>query len=348
MKKNKEILQLSEEILSNIEMGDLSLEKIISKCKKLARLRDDYAALKWFTLELHGYDLKNMPTGFSGTDLSDIAINVAGRGVIYEDPKTGIKQQNYWIYSIPELESAVMTDEINFKNITFPKNFTPAITKAGNTGIFAGSTFATETYATALNAAQQHKAALAANILRQKSLLARISSNIHNYVLNINMQLKFENITESIFQETKLIVDKKLGKICPNSMRMFLSCYDRMRSGNPEDWSQAMSTCRNILKEFADFVFKPQKKPFVKKNKEVLAVTEKEYKNRILAFIDQETRGEKNKFLSARANDLIARIHSLNDLLSKGVKNEINKIDANMCLLDTYMLLGSIIEHVKS
>src|SRR3989338_1321935 len=59
--KNDEILKLTEEILSDFDLNTLPLEVIISKCKKLARLKNDFDALKWLTLELSGYDKKALP-----------------------------------------------------------------------------------------------------------------------------------------------------------------------------------------------------------------------------------------------------------------------------------------------
>ncbi len=59
--KTEEMLNLSDEILSDLEMGTIPLENIISKCKKLGRMRNDFEAIKWFSLELNGYDKNRIP-----------------------------------------------------------------------------------------------------------------------------------------------------------------------------------------------------------------------------------------------------------------------------------------------
>ena len=47
-------LEVSEEILDSIEDSHLPFEQILLKCKRLARLRDDFDALNWFTTEISG------------------------------------------------------------------------------------------------------------------------------------------------------------------------------------------------------------------------------------------------------------------------------------------------------
>src|SRR4051794_25987828 len=119
--------------------------------------------------------------------------------------------------------------------------------------------------------------------------------------MDINLQLKFENVTESVFQTTKEQVDKELSKLCPSVMKTFIAAYERLRSNSPEEWSQALSSCRNILKSFADAVFPPQSEEYKKRDGTLLVVTDITYKNRLLAFLDQSLKsGNRKKLLTAR------------------------------------------------
>ncbi len=74
----------------------------------------------------------------------------------------------------------------------------------------------------------------------------------------------------------------------------------------------------------------------------MLVVTDDKYKNRLIAFIDQNTSDDKGKFTKARLSDLISRVHVLNDLLSKGTHVGLDIQDVNICVIDTYMLIGSL------
>ena len=56
IEKFREMISLSDEILRDLEQESSSLVEVLPKCKKLARLRNDFGALNWFSLELNGYD----------------------------------------------------------------------------------------------------------------------------------------------------------------------------------------------------------------------------------------------------------------------------------------------------
>lgn len=345
--KNKvqDMLNLSDEILTDLETTTLPLEIIVSKCKKLARMRNDFEAIKWFTLELNGYEWKCIPSGIEVEELLGFAKR-SGRTVLWVGTDPQKSEMRYWTASIPELEVEISTNKTKLDNLHPPETYTPAITKSSDTGWLGGSTFAAETYGHVITRIRREQDELSQAIKNSKSLLAKIRNGIYDYILSINLQLKFENITESIFQQTKEIVDKKLNNICPEAMKKFLAAYDRLKSKNPEEWSQAMSSCRNILKEFADYVF-PSRKEEYKKGEDMISVTDDKYKNRLFAFIDMKVKGKKNVFLLSRVSELENRIHSLNDLLAKGVHEGLGQTDVNMCVLDTYLLIGSLIELIE-
>jgi hypothetical protein len=202
-----------------------------------------------------------------------------------------------------------------------------------------------EKYQYVLTAIAGQRNALINGITHKKALLTKIKNTGYDYVLNINLQLKFENITESVFQRTKERVDKKLSEICPTAMKKFVAAYERLKSPNPEEWSQALSSCRNILKDFADYVFPAASTPYMCRDGRSLAVTNDKYKNRLLAFIDTQYTGNRRKLLMTRLADLESRVHSLNDILSQGTHAEegLDSVDVNICVIDTYLLIGSLL-----
>ena len=249
-----------------------------------------------------------------------------------------------------EIEADIQTNLIVLEKLQPPSQFTPAISKSSYQSIYTGPTsseYVVEKYQDVLNALSQRKDAISELIKNYRSLLSKIKNSVYNYVLNINLQLRFETVTESIFQNTKVVVDKKLADVCPSAMKKFVAAYNRLDSDNPEEWSQAMSSCRNVLKEFADYVFPAQKENYRKKNGEELVVSDDKYKNRLLAFIDKSTSGDKGKFLASRVADLEIRIHTLNDLLSKGTHVGLDLQDVRICVLDAYLLIGSLIGLVQ-
>ena len=347
--KLEKMLEISDEVLNNIENSDISFEQILLKCKKLARLRDDFDSINWFTAELSGYGKDVDIPGITREDLERYA-GYSGRYTVSIDPKTKEETNKYWTPSVSEIEADIQTNLIALQNTQPPSNFTPAVSKHSYDSMYTGPTASehvVEKYQDVLNSIQLKREQISGLIKNYKTLLSKIKNNIYNYVLNINLQLRFEHTTESIFQNTKTQVDKKLSDICPDAIKKFVAAYNRLSSDNPEEWSQAMSSCRNVIKDFADFVFPPQKEQYKNKNGETLDVTDDKYKNRLIAFVDQNTHGDKGKLTKARLSDLMARIHTLNDLLSKGTHVGLDLQDVNICVIDTYLLIGSLLNLVE-
>lgn len=347
--KLEKALAISDEILSDIENTNLPFEQILLKCKKLARLRDDFDALNWFTAELHGYSTEVQIPGITRGDLERYA-EMSGRFTVSIDPGTKQEERKYWTPPVSEIEADIQANLLTLEKLQPPAQFTPAVHKSSYESIYTGQTsseFVVEKYQDVLNALNQKRTATSSLVKTCRALLSKIKNSVYNYVLNINLQLRFESVTESIFQSTKINVDKRLTNICPGAMKKFIAAYNRLTSENPEEWSQAMSSCRNVLKEFADYVFPARKETYKRKNGEELAVSDDKYKNRLLAFIDMSTSGDKSRFLASRMADLETRVHALNDLLSKGTHVGLELQDVRICVLDAYLLIGSLIGLVK-
>lgn len=345
----QEIIKTSDEVLAELEAGTVPLEHTIPKCLRIARLRNDFDAIKWFTLELNGYQQSDIIPDISPQDIHQAAIR-SGRSHIKKNEQTGEEQEFYWTQSVTEIEATVQSQQEYLKNLRTPESFQPAVEKTSSSTQMFGSSSnerVVETLGSVLFNIERQKNSILADIKWGKSLLSKIRAYIYNYVLNVNFQVKFENVTESIFQKTKERVDAQLALICPDAIKKFVAAYDRLSSDNPEEWSQAMSSCRNVLKEFADHVFPARKKPYKKRNGEAFPVTDKQYKNRLLAFIDINTTGDKNKFLSSRASDLDSRIHALHDLLSRGTHEGLDITDVRMLVLETYFLIGSLLRLIS-
>ncbi len=175
--------------------------------------------------------------------------------------------------------------------------------------------------------------------------MSRTRDAVYNYIYRVNLAIKFGNITETIFEQARSLVDQNFVEKCPAAIQQLIASYDRLSSKNPEEWVQALTSCRRILKTFADSVFPSQENPYIYgKNKE-LDVTEDKYVNRIWAFIDKSIEGETRKeYLKSRVNDFGNRVEALYNMTNKGIHDSIDQVDVNMCVIDTYLFLGALLE----
>ena len=75
--------------------------------------------------------------------------------------------------------------------------------------------------------------------------LSDIVNHLYNVVyrdtIKILLNLKFGGIIETIFEDTKKIVDSKLVDVCPDAIEKFTSTYERLKETNPESWAQAVT-----------------------------------------------------------------------------------------------------------
>lgn len=55
MQKNKDLLELTEDILTDLELSRIPFEQICLKVSRLGRLLGDTNIIKWIKFELTGY-----------------------------------------------------------------------------------------------------------------------------------------------------------------------------------------------------------------------------------------------------------------------------------------------------
>lgn len=171
-------------------------------------------------------------------------------------------------------------------------------------------------------------------------IVTKIYNRIYRETTDILIDLKFGSIIESIFENTKMTVDSKLVKVCPEAVEKFTSAYERLRETNPESWAQSVTTCRRILKDFADAIYPAKDTPVNGKR-----VGADEYKNRLWAFASENIGSDTNrKLIQSEINYIGGRVDALYDLTCKGTHAEISKDEAERAIIRTYLLIGDLIK----
>jgi len=309
MKADEDLLKLTEEILGNIELQQIPLHNILLKCLRLARIANDVDALEWLNQEINGFerDTENKLTSkaFKSMDRSN-------RKYFKFDSKENKTKSSYIVESIGSLEKTITALEqrlkLNNENI--------------NVWERKGCT---------------------QNIAEYTNCLEKIKGALYNYVLNFNFDLKYSNITESIFEAKRLFVDKKLKDICPESVKKFVSIYNNLRSENNEDWANAVHSCRRIIKDLSDSVYPPASETIMKGKKEI-NVGEENYINRLILFI--EDKSESDSFISVVGSHLKyigERIDSIYEASNKGTHSEVTLDEAERYIIYTYILISDIL-----
>lgn len=325
----KEALELSEEIIKNIELNEIFLTNIALKTARFARILNDFRMAELLRYETSGYPA-NM-SGFVPHDLWEIAID-AGREYQRKD-----YQDRVYIEPIEQLEQELRMTEIALEAVKDPDISYSFANPNQRVNIPGGNS-------------KERAEIRDRNVLVSKRLASR-RSLIYNYVINIYYQLKFSGISDDIFTRIRENVDKRIVKILPESVKRFSAVYENLQSENPEDWSNAVHSCRRILKDLADAVFPPtdDKKAEINGEAKIIHLGKENYINRILTFIRENSTSERfSDIVGSHLKFIEDRLKSVLKAAHKGTHETIvSREEADRYIVYTYLIIGDVISLKK-
>ncbi len=325
-----EALALSDDIIKNIELNEIPLANIALKTARLARLTNDFDMNKIMELEISGYSDES--SGFVPKNQWKIGMD-ADREFQTEDYKMQIYPE-----SIEQLEGEILLNQTGLE-------------VARDADISFASVNPQQRFSTYTGNWKERTEIRKRNNILLKRLASR-RSLIYQYVLKKYLELRFSNIADDIFANIREKVDKNIGKLVPDSVTRFNAVYENLNSENTENWSNAVHSCRRILKDLANAVYPPSedKEKVIDGQEKTIKLDKEHYINRILEFISQSSDsqsyqnvvGSQLKFIKDRLDSLLNASH-------KGTHEIIvSKEDANRIVVYTYLLIGDILSLVKS
>ena len=326
--KLEEALDLSEEILNQLEDANIKTSVIALKCLRLARLMDDYESVDWLVCEMEGY--KSSKDGIPH-DLFELGAkhgreqkNKEGKRILFTELSS-------------ELELLCESSQKSLGSYT-----TEGVSVAGEYSHVAMNNL--------LRSVTSNNAGTINLIKDSQKKLSILRGEYYSYALNINIQLKFSDKVEDIFEDYRTIVDKYLADNLPTGIRKLSAIYSRLKEKDEESYSQASTSCRKLLREFADDMFLKlypdfsDKKITLKSGKE-LDITGDHYINRIYAIIDMISI---NKMKKDNVIQTASWIESINDRICNGLHNDVSLSEIKDTILHLYILIGDIIKGYES
>jgi len=123
----------------------------------------------------------------------------------------------------------------------------------------------------------------------------------------------------------------------PNKLWAAVETFENAETD--EQYAQVSATCRRILEFVADRLFPPTE--VVRDGRKL---GQKNYRNRLLAFVEDQTKSSTQVELISSSLDLFAEhVEKLQDLANKGIHSEIQREGARRALLRTVFLLDDIV-----
>ncbi|MDD2839913.1 MAG: hypothetical protein PHY80_02165 [Rickettsiales bacterium] len=320
--KKAEILNLSKDIVDDIELSRIPLSNIVLKAIRLAKICGDEDMEKVFKHESSGYSY--------GKDDSDEEIwrllEIGDR--VRTDKETGEKLA--YFSSICENENIA---EASRRRLSVCNDPNYSISSANP------NQYVWNTNHTNLTERQNMSTA----ILTSSNILSTSKTLIYRYAFNIYYELKFSNLTETIWSSFKEKTDKLISDIAPDEVKKLSAIYDNLNDTNPEKWSGALTSCRKMLKSIADILYPPKEESILKDGKKIKLGGE-EYINRLMRYVEQNSSSETSEKITNSNLDYIGtRLDTINKKACKGVHNDISKDEAERCFMYTFLVIGDIL-----
>ena len=233
MDKIKKALEACEKVVDGIEDGTITTESALLQCSKIARLTNDEENLIWLQYEYGGY-----PRNTEGKIISD-AWNIAykkGRGY----------QENGKLYIFTELAS-----ELEEKIIAQQKavgNFTTnGASVSGDLALLAMDRLTTNVHRSTVT--------MVSDVAVAQKRLASLKAEYYEYALKKQIELTFGNVATNVFMRYRERVDIAFSELSKETLLKLQAIEGKLESGNPEMYSQALTTCRRLFESTAVELF---------------------------------------------------------------------------------------------
>jgi TusA-related sulfurtransferase len=167
---------------------------------------------------------------------------------------------------------------------------------------------------------------------------------VFEFLSRTETQLVLGQYSSDIFEKNRRYVDQELANYCPDALQMFSAAYRRLQEGDIEARSQALTSCRRILKELADRLYPPSAEKVEGIDGRSRKLTDAQFVARLWQFIYEQLRkSASGKVLEAAVDSLGKRIDSLNELSSKGVHDVVSQEETEQCVIHTYLVTGDLL-----
>jgi hypothetical protein len=283
---------------SGTEPGTVQL---VLKASRLARLMRDDHSQEWLQWELQGYP---------SNDQARPWLTRTGRWADEEQKKA---------FFVPLTRLATLAESLDHK-----------------IRAMQGMSFGGEWASVAAREHQQALSSTAKELAQLRAIEGNVVSAIYDFVGRTYHELLFSDLQLELFTSAQAEIDSRLATLAGDALSKVDSLRDRLRAGDAESISQAMSTCRRLIDAAANALFPPREQPFNLGGQQ-LAVKQPNTLNRLQAYVYEHgvSKGRRDRLRRTFAD--------LYDRTSTGTHSEVDVIEARYLFLQTYVALGELL-----
>lgn len=258
--KSDHIIELSREIIDDIELSRLEAQPLLLKATRLARHVDNDEVRKWLRFEMQGY---------SSSD--EVALKYMSKTGRWTNKETN---KGIWM-PLAQIEATSEAQRQNLSLIRIPDT-------SGDRATLV------------IDRVTQQMNAVTANLSKLGGIKSRVLSLIHDFATNVYYQKIFDNVAESIFDQYKKDIDELIAENSGDILEQIPSVVDRLSDGTKESISHALTTCRRIIDSFANHIFPPSDET-MKIGDNELSLKADKVQNRINVFIHLNSKSDSQK-----------------------------------------------------
>jgi hypothetical protein len=301
MSQSRHITELARELLDDIELSRIAPQTLILKASRLARFVGSEKIRAWLYFELHAYN---------NTDPVALEyLSNTGRWIDHEKKTAywgSFAEQVAYIESLRSEQSAIRVPDVSGDYVAIALN-------------------------NVMNRLQQ----IGNQIRALERVKNRVLSLLHSWVSSVYYEITLGGAAETIFEKFRQEVDVEIAEACRDVFDKLPIIFDRLREGDAESISQAMTSCRRIIDSFSDAVFPPVEGTVeVEDNK--IKLGPQQHQNRLNAFVASKTESKSRR---QRLRQTLSHIY---DRVCAGVHTDISVQEAQSLVLNTYVFLGEV------
>lgn len=316
-------VQILEECLEELESSKGSVSNAVQKLYRASSFLGEEDISTWCEIQLGEFKytlplnrlidaLEKQATGNKSKKTEEVISST-----VKELKELGLKPTEH--YSTEELNVKLNKGGGGYTNISFveEKYLDLVRTKSGNDGKY---------YKTNLS---QH--------------LAYVRKATHQKATSLYSKYASLSAPASTFDTLKEAVDDRLLDLSPPIAEQLMVAFRRISSDIPEEWSQALTSCRRLIESLADKLYPPRTESVKGR-----AVGQNQYINRLWAYMDEVIESDSNKELAKAHVDYLGgylqRIHKISN---KGVHTDLTRVEAIKAVFHLYLTIADILDYLE-
>ena len=327
-------LEACNKVINGIEDETITVSSALLQCMKIARLVNDTDGQEWLGYEYGGYPRTD--EGFVTSSAWNVAVH-HGRSYI----KVKDKERHIFTELAAELEESIANARVALTNYT-----TQGFSAAGEHALLA-------TDRMVVRVAEGTNGLLNKNQTSEMRL-SILKSQYYDYAVRWQIDLQFDGTAKKVFEEYQEQISQYYSNLSTTTLQKLSAIESLMEDGNPERYSQVLTSCRRLWEDVAKQLFEEvfpgyKDKMFKTKSGKEIDVSGDHYNNKLSAIIEMlQTKTAKNTLVGSEIIYLVDWMEQINKLQSSGVHSDITRGQAMQCIIHTYIALGDILKLKES